>query len=178
MHPGQITAITAALTATMITLVAYMHIQSNAGIQLSSQQTWNLNLHENGEPDQPQTWYIDADSGVIKIVAPDTDNGAVLVEELYSDGVATYSEMDKSIDTTVPLSFCDEVELDDGMTCESFIAGLQADIDEMKDHENKANCAFEFTDNAVVDVSNIKAGQDNLIGGFNAAMTLLASPLP
>ena len=176
MHPGQITVITAALTATLITLVAYMHLKSSTGMTLSSQQTWNLNLHENGEPDQPQTWYIDADNGVMKIVTADTDSGSLMIEELYADGVATYSEMDESIDTTVPSSFCDEVDLEDGMTCESYIADVQADIDSMKGYEAKDNCIFESIDNPAIDVSNIKPGQDNLIGEFNVAID--ASGIP
>ena len=81
MHPGQVAGLTAALAATLVTLVAYMMIHSGSSDESAfTKSVWHLrSADESGEL---QTWYINTELNAIKVVQKDGD-GSLFVQETF-----------------------------------------------------------------------------------------------
>jgi hypothetical protein len=151
MHVAQIVAITASLVGVIVGLVYYLQVKSGDASYLSS-STWTISI-----PDESvtQTWYIDTDADVLKIVQHKEGQAALAIQEMHSGKTYEYSMWDR-VESTVPADACDGIE-----GCD--VAELQAQLDDAG--TVKTDCTVEDLTDAV-SLSAVEVGDTVVIGGF------------
>jgi len=152
MHVAQIVAITASLVGVIVGLVYYLQVKSGDASYLSS-STWTISI-----PDESvtQTWYIDTDADVLKIVQHKEGQATLAIQEIHSGKTYEYSMWDM-VESTVPADACDGI----GQGCD--VAELQAQLDDAS--AIKTDCTVEDLADAV-SLSAVEVGNTVVIGGF------------
>jgi len=91
MHPGQIAGITAALTATMITLVVWMTMSGGEDAAGWAVSSWDITILAQSEGDEVlnQVWNVDINNNKMQVVSNDGDS--IFVEEIDATGTHSYS---------------------------------------------------------------------------------------
>jgi hypothetical protein len=167
MHISHIVAITTTLICIVTAVAVYLRQQNGDSDYLKS-STWTISI-----PDESvtQTWYIDTEADVLKIVQHKEAQAGFAVQELHASKTYLYSVWDR-IDSTVPASACDDVNLADNTEfadCDAYVAHLQAQLDDAP--VVKVDCSIEeITESSSVAAIEV-SGDNVVVGGFTVQFT-------